>query len=46
MATNLNIKKCWWHKNHYDIPKRRIKEIENKCELVSTRTIVRIINGK
>ena len=30
MAIDLNIKKCWFHKDHYDIPKKRISEIENK----------------
>ena len=43
MADVLNINKCWFHKNHYDIPKRRIKEIQNKCIIVSSRGIVKII---
>lgn len=46
MAEDLNIKRCWFHKNHYDIPKRRIDEIEAKCEMVSSQDIVRIIRGK
>lgn len=25
MAKQLNIKRCWFHKNHYDIPKKKIK---------------------
>jgi len=45
MADNLNIKRCWFHKTHYDIPKRRIDEITNKCLVVSTIDIVRIIRG-
>ena len=45
MAENLGIKKCWFHKNHYDIPKLRIEEITNKCILISSKDIVRIING-
>jgi hypothetical protein len=45
MATALNIKECWFHKDHYDIPKRRIKEITAKCEVVSSRRIVEIIRG-
>ena len=45
MAENLNIKRCWFHKNHYDIPKRRIEEISNKCTLISSKEIVKIING-
>jgi hypothetical protein len=44
MAETLNIKRCWFHKDHYDIPKRRIKEIEAKCTIVSSKDIVRIIN--
>jgi len=43
MAEDLGIKKWWFHKNHYDIPKRRIEEITEKCELVSPKDIVRII---
>lgn len=47
MAADLNIKRCWFHKDHYDIPKRRIKEIEAKCKVVSSKEIVRIIrNGQ
>lgn len=45
MAEDLNIKRCWFHKNHYDIPLRRKEEIENKCTLVSSKDIVRIIRG-
>ena len=44
MALNMGIKRCWFHKNHYDIPKQRIDEITNKCEVVSSKEIVRIIN--
>lgn len=43
MAKEFNIKKCWFHKNHYDIPKTRVKEITDKCELVDSREIVDII---
>jgi hypothetical protein len=46
MADELNIKRCWFHKNHYDIPKRRINEITPKCILVNSRTIVKIIKGE
>lgn len=47
MADILNIKRCWFHsgKNpHYDIPKKRIKEIREKCVVVTTLEIWRIIN--
>ena len=45
MAEDLDIKRCWFHKNHYDIPKRRIKEIEDKCIMVSSQDIVKVIRG-
>ena len=47
MAKELNIKKCWYHsgKNpHYDIPKKRIDEIQSKCQIVSSKEIWIIIN--
>lgn len=43
MAKDLGIKRCWFHKNHYDIPKKRIKEITEKCNLVSSMKILKII---
>ena len=46
MADRLNIKRCWFHKNHYDIPKRRIQEITSKCTVVNTREIVKIKNDE
>ena len=45
MAEKLGIKRCWFHKNHYDIPKRRIDEIQNKCNIVSSKEILKIINA-
>jgi hypothetical protein len=42
MADDLNIKRCWFHKDHYDIPKNRIDEITSKCEMVSSKEIVKI----
>jgi hypothetical protein len=45
MAESLSIKRCWFHKNHYDIPKRRIVEITDKCILISPKEILSIING-
>ena len=44
MAEELKIKRCWFHKNHYDIPKKRIEEITMKCRVVSSKEIVEIIN--
>lgn len=44
MANDLNIKKCWFHKNHYDIPKKRINEITSKChQIVTSKEILDII---
>lgn len=45
MADELSIKRCWFHKNHYDIPKTRQKEIESICTIVSSKDIVKIIKG-
>lgn len=45
MAEKLNIKRCWFHKNHYDIPKKRIKEIQGKCIIVTSKEIVNIIKN-
>lgn len=46
MAQQLNIKRCWFHKDHYDMPKRRIDEIKSKCIVVSSKEIVKIRNEK
>ena len=43
MAEDLKIKRCWFHKNHYDIPKKRIDEISDKCVLISPKEILKII---
>lgn len=45
MAEELDLKKCWFHKNHYDIPKKRIEEIEKRCIMVDQRNIVEIIKS-
>ena len=47
MARYLGIKPCWFHKDHYDIPKKRITEIQAKCKVIKPREILSIIkNGK
>ena len=46
MAEELGIARCWFHKDHYDIPKKRIDEIMPKCEVISSKDIVRIIKTK
>lgn len=46
MAKDLNIKKCWFHSGtfaHYDIPKKRIDEIQKLCKIVSQKEIVKTI---
>lgn len=49
MADALNIKRCWFHVGasyaHYDIPKKRIAEIQAKCQMVSARDILAICKG-
>lgn len=50
MAEDLGINKCFYHfkgRNvhpHYDIPKKRIKEIMSKCEIIPKRDLFKIIN--
>lgn len=46
MAARLKLKRCWFHKNHYDIPLRRRKEIEAKCWMVTRQCIVAAILGQ
>ncbi len=46
MAAELNIKRCWFHKDHYDIPVRRIAEIETRCQKVTPRELLRIVRPK
>lgn len=49
MAEALNIKRCWFHQGasyvHYDIPARRIEEIQAKCIVVSSKAILQIVKG-
>ena len=42
MAEDLNIHRCWFHKDHYDIPKNRVEEITAKCKIVTSKEIVKI----
>lgn len=46
MAEILGIHRCWFHKNHYDIPKKRIEEIQSKCVIIPSREIVKIIKNE
>ena len=43
MAMKLNIKRHWFHKDHYDIPKKRVREISDQCYIISTREVIKII---
>lgn len=49
MAECLAIKRCWFHPHpthaHYDIPKRRMGEIAERCTVVSGRDILAICKG-
>jgi hypothetical protein len=49
MAAELGIKRCWFHDSpghaHYDIPKRRIAEVQARCTVVTGRDIVKITRG-
>ena len=49
MARELGIARCWRHAGsrhpHYDIPKRRIAEIQARCTVVSPREILKIMKG-
>lgn len=45
MAEHLGINRCWFHKNHYDIPKKRIEEITKQCVQVKPENIVEIIRS-
>ena len=45
MAEHLNIKRCWFDRDHYDIPKCRIEEIQAKCEIVLPKVIAQIVRG-
>ena len=49
MANKLGIKNCWFHYGkhpHYDIPKRRILEITEKCIVVDSQLIVNITKNR
>ena len=48
MAEALGIKRCWFHGGrlaHYDVPKRRVKEMKTRTHRVSARIILAVIKG-
>jgi len=46
MAKELMIPSKFFWKNHYSIPHDRKDEIENICELITTKDMIKVINGK
>lgn len=46
MAESLGIKRCWFHRDHYDTPRKRRDEIASRCEYVRPRDVLRIIRGE
>ena len=49
MAAELGIKRCWFHagrRPHYDIPKKRIAEIQAQTTVVDPREILCIVKGE
>lgn len=48
MAEDLGIKRCWFHNHrfaHYDIPKKRIAEIQAKTTVITPIELLNIIKG-
>lgn len=49
MADDLGIHRCWFHDKekfpHYDIPKRRIEEIESQCTKLNRRAFWDALKG-
>lgn len=43
MAEDLEIGRHWFHRSHYDIPKNRQKEIEDRALMTNTRDIVKVV---
>jgi len=50
MADDLKIKRCWFHLSakypHYDIPQKRISEIQAKTLIVTPQEIIKICKGE
>jgi len=43
MAKSLGIKRCWFHKDHYDIPLYKLIEVSQVAQQVRPRDIFFII---
>ena len=46
MADELGIKRCWFHKDHYDVPKKLVVHVRDRSIFVSPRKILEIIKGR
>jgi hypothetical protein len=46
MAADLGIKLCWFHKDHYDVPKKLLVQVRDKSIFVSPKIILEIIKGR
>lgn len=46
MADDLGIGRHWFHRDHYDIPKRRVEEIQEQCTVVTVFDMIEIIPGR
>lgn len=44
MAEELGIKRCWFHKNHYDAPKRMHAQLLERFGTTCPRVIMAFIN--
>jgi FMN phosphatase YigB (HAD superfamily) len=45
-AESIGIKRCWFHRNHYDIPKKMVGKLPEHCIEVQPREILNIIKGR
>lgn len=46
VALDLGIKRCWFHGGrypHYDVPKKRVSDIGDRCRLVEPKEILAAI---
>jgi hypothetical protein len=41
----IGIKRCWFHRDHYDAPKKRFEELKKTLRVVSPREMLRLVRG-
>ena len=46
MASELGIKRCWFHRDHYDVPKKMVAEVSLRAGVVRPREILAVIRGE